>query len=470
MLVIISDLHLTDGTSGETINAGAFRIFRNRLCDLAYDASYRSNGDYRPIKQLDLVLLGDILDLIRSTRWSAPRLGEKGYVKPWHDPHSEAVINKISSINQAILENNASALRVLRTLDDGKTITIPPAHKDKPADVPWRTDHPDRVPVKINIHYMVGNHDWFYHLPGSAYDDIRQTVIDAMGLANPANTPFPHDLKELPPLQSIFRRHKVFARHGDIFDPFNYQPNKGRNASSLGDAIVTELINHFPVVVTQEMGRSLPTAFIDGLKEIDNVRPNLLVPVWLSSLMRRCYVEGREAKAVQNIWNKLADDFLNLDFVRAQDTYNPFDQVDKLQLTLKFSRSLSFQMLSEVMGWVTSEGSLTTWVSSQIRGKDYYSNVLNEDAYQDRSAQYIVYGHSHHHQIVPLDVLRWRGRPFNQMYVNSGTWRKVHEITKFETDEEEFIGHHVMTYLAFFKDDERRSRPFEAWSGALGVA
>jgi len=27
MLVIISDLHLTDGTSGETIAAGAFQIF-----------------------------------------------------------------------------------------------------------------------------------------------------------------------------------------------------------------------------------------------------------------------------------------------------------------------------------------------------------------------------------------------------------------------------------------------------------
>jgi hypothetical protein len=28
----------------------------------------------------------------------------------------------------------------------------------------------------------------------------------------------------------------------------------------------------------------------------------------------------------------------------------------------------------------------------------------------------------------------------------------------------------VMTYLAFFKDDERLGRPFEAWSGSLGVA
>ncbi|MDA2927107.1 hypothetical protein MYX78_07730 [Acidobacteria bacterium AH-259-G07] len=55
MLVIISDLHLTDGTSGETIRAGAFRAFRERLRDLAYDASWRADGKYKPIKELDLV-------------------------------------------------------------------------------------------------------------------------------------------------------------------------------------------------------------------------------------------------------------------------------------------------------------------------------------------------------------------------------------------------------------------------------
>jgi hypothetical protein len=69
MLVIISDLHLTDGTSGETIKAGAFKTFRESFRDLAYDASWRSDDKYEPIQCMDLVLLGDILDVIRSTRW-----------------------------------------------------------------------------------------------------------------------------------------------------------------------------------------------------------------------------------------------------------------------------------------------------------------------------------------------------------------------------------------------------------------
>ena len=57
MLVIISDLHLTDGTSGATISAGAFEVFAERLQDLACAASYRADGSYRPIEQLDVLLL-----------------------------------------------------------------------------------------------------------------------------------------------------------------------------------------------------------------------------------------------------------------------------------------------------------------------------------------------------------------------------------------------------------------------------
>ena len=42
----------------------------------------------------------------------------------------------------------------------------------------------DDQPVLVRTHYMVGNHDWFYHLPGEAYDALRQKLVDQMGLAN----------------------------------------------------------------------------------------------------------------------------------------------------------------------------------------------------------------------------------------------------------------------------------------------
>jgi len=52
MLVIISDLHLTDGTSGETIRAGAFRAFRESLRELAWPVLSESRHQWQKLRNL----------------------------------------------------------------------------------------------------------------------------------------------------------------------------------------------------------------------------------------------------------------------------------------------------------------------------------------------------------------------------------------------------------------------------------
>lgn len=463
MLVIISDLHLTDGSSGETIKEGAFRVFRTRLRELAYDASWRTNGLYKPIESLDVLLLGDILDVIRSTQWLTAKGGGLGYVRPWDDPASPAFIDKVRSINEAILKHNRASLAILKNLDNGQTITLPPATRSgQAANVDWEPDSPERAPVKVRLHYLVGNHDWFYHLKGPDYDQIRQQIIDAMGLSNAAQEPFPHDPAESPTLQSLFEQHRIFARHGDIYDSYNYEGN--RDASSLGDAVVVDLLNRFSVEVREQLGHDLPPECIDGLKEIDNVRPTLIAPVWVNNVLLRTCRDLRLIAEVKRVWDHLADDFINLPFVRARDMKsNLFDDVDKLEWALKFSKGVSPQFASRLVTWI-KEKLLHSYST-------YYENALAEPAFQDRTARFIVHGHTHHHEIVPLDIYRsnLRGRFVNQMYINSGTWRVIHELAKAKPMEQEFLGYHVMTYVAFFKADERRGRPFESWSGGLAM-
>ncbi len=459
MLVIVSDLHLTDGTSGKTIDSSAFRIFRQRLCDLAYDASYQKNGVYRPIESVDLILLGDILDPIRSTKWLRKENGKVESIRPWHDSQSPEFINKIGLISRAIIKRNADSLAVLKGLNDGKTITIPPAQNGKPANVAWNTDSPDRVPVAVNIHYMVGNHDWFYHLPGKEYDEIRQTVIDAIGLVPPAANVFPHSPAESSVLTEIMRQHKVFARHGDVFDAINFEQN--RNISSIGDVIVVELLNRFPELVTEQLGQKLPRLFTFGLRELDNVRPNIIVPLWINNLLRlTCSDQPALVKEVHGLWNDLVNQFFKLDFVKQHDTYNPFDEINKLQSTLRFSEDISFESLGQLVKkffpWLGDEGS-------------YAKNALQEESIQNRTAQFVVYGHTHRTEIVPLDSIEVRGQSLDQIYFNSGTWRRVHELARLIPNKETFVSHNVMTYLAFFKRNERKGRPFEYWSGALGI-
>ena len=223
MLVIISDLHLKDGTSGTSITPDAFRIFAERLRSMAYRASWRTDGNYRPIEVIDLVLLGDIFDHILSSRWHDTTAGESDYVRPWHDPQSPALIAKIGEITRGALTYNADSFQILKSISQGEAISLPPATANgQPAD-----DSVARVPVSVRIHQMVGNHDWYFHLPGEAYDAIRREVIETLGLVNPSS-PFPHDPTESHLLMDAFRQHHVFARHGDIFDKLNYNPEAGQ--------------------------------------------------------------------------------------------------------------------------------------------------------------------------------------------------------------------------------------------------
>jgi UDP-2,3-diacylglucosamine pyrophosphatase LpxH len=443
MLVIISDLHLTDGSSGQTIRKGAFEAFRERLRDMAYDASCRLDNKYRPIERIDLVLLGDILDVIRSSKWC-----DSG-ARPWTPQHPNFATT-VASINDLILERNQDSLAFLRSLHDPAYMSVPRATPDGQSLTTSRGGSSEqRQPVQIRIWYLVGNHDWFYHLRGDAFDEIRKSVVEAVGLENDPSLPFPHDPAESPAIVEAYREHAVFARHGDIFDRSNFDGD--RDKSSLGDAIVIELVDRFPAEVKRRLGAVLPQDCITGLEEIDNVRPLIIIPAWIDGLLRKT-CNPQQQQAVKQVWDELAREFLRLDFVRQHR--NP------IHIGLKLSIKSSIGLLSRMLLWGAAR---MNW------GKDvpFYPNALNEPAFRDGSARFVVYGHTHRYEIVPLRSESTSAGLLEQIYINSGTWRPVHELAQFKPAEEQFVGYHVMTYIAFFRDGERNGRSFETWSGAL---
>jgi UDP-2,3-diacylglucosamine pyrophosphatase LpxH len=449
MLVIISDLHLTDGTSGETIKSGAFKTFQERLRDLAYDASWRSDDEYRPLEGIDLVLLGDILDVIRSTRWfNAP-----SDVRPWGRQDDPRFSEMVTQITKEIIANNKDSLAALKSLHDPIAMNIPPATPEgRVALVSRDLNARERVSVPVRIHYLVGNHDWFYHLEGAAFDEIRKLIVEARGLENSASAPFPHDPAESPLLQKLYREHSVFARHGDIFDSSNFEQN--RDASSMGDAIVIELLDRFGVEVRNRLRGQLPDECESGLKEIDNVRPLSIIPIWVDGLISRtCTPEL--AHEIKQIWNEVVYQFLAIDFVRSR----PFASSALLKLGFEISSEVPLAGLSDVAAWFTAKFG--------GHAASFYPYALHEAAFTQEWVKFIVYGHTHHYEIVPLQSLQQGNRSVDQIYINSGTWRPVHELAQFHPGQKHFVGYHVMTFLSFFKNNERKGRAFESWSGAL---
>jgi hypothetical protein len=55
------------------------------------------------------------------------------------------------------------------------------------------------------------------------------------------------------------------------------------------------------------------------------------------------------------------------------------------------------------------------------------------------------------------------------MYINSGTWHPLHELGKVDPRKRSFIMHKTMSYLGFYRSDERKGRTFETWSGTLDL-
>jgi UDP-2,3-diacylglucosamine pyrophosphatase LpxH len=477
MLVFISDLHLTDGTTCETISPDAFALFVEDLEWMASQACRRRYDDgssgWEPLQRVDLILLGDILDALRTDSWYE---GEDG-LRPWTpemadaDTRAEAhaqLAKRVADITRAIVTRNQQGLDCFRQLArDGIRV----ASGDGEITIPFK------------IWYLPGNHDWFYNVGLPEYHAARQLLVDAIGLAHPANQPFPHTLEEAPAeLREVFAQHKVFAQHGDLYDAENYQldlevdddrPGFGRRAhSSIGDVFVIELLNGLPQEIRDrldKLGDPLANqgAFLKALEEIDNVRPTLAIPQWLAALLQRYEThdpaqrerEKARRKAVHDALGSRLETLLAEPFVKRLDKPWRRDTIDQLQTGKLLNSLLPLSAMSKISRWAEVFDRPLTY-------RDYAKARLQEIQREasENQAEIIVFGHTHHPEVVPLDLDQTRG----WVYINTGTWRRVHERCAAEERQLEFLSFHVMSFAAVYQGSERGGRPYETWTGTLG--
>ena len=415
MLVFISDLHLTDGHSGETIKDGAFKKFTQYLEDLVITAGATT---------VEIVLLGDIFDVIRSDYWL------NSYIRPWSKPDDKdgdqkGVKDYTLEVVNRICENQVN-IDSMKHLKDFKA----KMNKEK---------------IDISYTYIIGNHDWLIN----RYSETRVQIAEFVGMNDPKKY---NDSKFL--LEEFWSDYSVFARHGDIYDKFNYDDD--RDASSLGDAIVIDLINKFPEAVENKLGSATAPELITKLREIDNVRPLIDIPKWIEGICRTTTPEI--AKKVKKVWDELAEEFLNIDFVKDHDSLYPFDMVDFLEAGLKISKYVSF---SDVAG-------IPTKMIQNFRRAKYDEEAFNERHMREMQANFVIYGHTHKHKVQALDQVPKGNEVFEKRYINTGTWRRVHEMATFDTKNMEFSSWDVMTFVAFYLKEERKERKFEVWNGVLG--
>jgi UDP-2,3-diacylglucosamine pyrophosphatase LpxH len=251
-------------------------------------------------------------------------------------------------------------------------------------------------------------------------------------------------------------QHRVLARHGDVFDPLAFGDD--RDAASLSDVIVIELIARFLQHVESELADQMSATTWTALCEIDQVRPILLVPAYLESVLERTATPVIRNR-IKRMWDYMVEQLLHLEIVRRHSAASPVDLLDGLAAALKFGRRDSQSWISRTLSFVASlRGATST---------SYAAHALAEADFRNRRARHIVYGHTHQHEIVPLDASHADGYVLNQTYFNAGTWRRCYAPTQMAAGTHELVASDAFTLLAFYQGDERSGRTHETWSATL---
>ncbi len=451
MLVFISDLHFVDGTAGE--HNPPTKAFEYFFDDLVSISSKESNQ----IKEIKIVLLGDIFDLLRTEKWFP--FGENE--RPW-GLEEAAIENHANEILDAILKKNGQTFQAIR--DGVKGL------KDRCQQfVQCRLESAPR------LFYIPGNHDRLIN----KYSSLRVEVCKCLGIPrqqhNPAD-PFPH-VYGLDTPDDL--RYGVFARHGHEFDKFNYE---GGNSFAeidylrvpIGDPITTELVAALPFTLRKNLKKEAGSIWPDlsnqqiedeiakaykNFQEIENVRPLSAVIEWLLyQVQQNRYLK----EVIEDTVAEVIDSFENLDFVKLwyerHDKWTDWrDEADKIQAALFLLRNFKLYRTEKLWELL-------------FKAKDYFvKDDLLEAAPQEylhlpNDIRYVVYGHTHDPLVVPLRTISGPPAPLEQIYLNTGTWRGRHWKA---TQDNSFISWKNMTYVIFYREDERKVREadFETWTG-----
>jgi hypothetical protein len=426
MLIFFSDVHLTDGSGSDTINEEAFDRFADQVVDLVRRRSPH---------ELRLVLLGDGLDLVRSNAWLDP-----SGVRPWTDPGGEQ--------EQVVLE-------ILRRIFRANHWAI-----DHLLDIPARIALSGHMPTgPIRLDYVLGNHDWLIN----RYESARRMVADRLRLDEAyVRDGFPFVFRSPP------EAYDVVARHGDVHDPINFAERGGQDVSSLGDAIIVELLNRFPLEVGKELGSDAEAReAVRRLREIDNVRPMTHLATWvLETVSELGKGDPRFLAAVDRAMERVVDDFRRDPAVRRLAV----DQLSWLE------RWYLWALLGDIRRRKCNV--LDSWprlVDRLVRGwrllwnkpmSQYAARALDERGTDGRPPRFVVYGHSHRSESVPLGPVSPDGA--DRFYLNTGTWRTVWQMAETGGAEDHFASWKEMAYVVLYAPEEARGRhEFEVWTGGL---
>jgi UDP-2,3-diacylglucosamine pyrophosphatase LpxH len=425
MLVLISDLHLTEERTARNVSAEAFGVMVSLVLDTA-----RKRG----AKELNLVLLGDILDLVRTDYWHRNVPADR---RPWG--------GRLDSRTAMNTDSAAVEAQFAQVLSD--IIASPAARRLVTAMGELAAG-----PVPFRATYVVGNHDRvLWNFPA-----LQRQVQ----LGFPQITSIRHSLEST--------EYAVLARHGHEWDVNTHgwqfrervlRPGpavdrfapEAYEVMAIGEVITAELMSGL-IHHVREGGAS--ETVVEQLLDVNNLRPLPDVFEWLE-----WFGEGRgqaHQKILYEALRQALDGVLESSLAREwdrlrRDVIVSADLVDRLQQARDILLAANF---SSFRGRVAAFRRLQQ-VFARIFGEEedrLLKGAWSEEAFQARNEakgiQRMIYGHTHRPRHDYLSGYR-DGRV--KMYVNTGTYLPL--ITR-AADQRSFASSIQMTLVYLYREDE----------------
>lgn len=465
MLIIISDLHLLDETSGRhNPSFGAFEhVFLPHIVALA-----KSKG----AQEIKLLLLGDTFDFLRTEHWFSVDLadrpwGSRGLLDvpvPRPESETEACTHRIlgrfperggkeSLPTDTILYQNWEAIEFIRDFGE-------------------RMRQELRRELPVEVIFIPGNHDRICNLYPSLRDAVHQMLGTSLAEGAVLREPdgrwwFRDDYCD--------EAHGVFARHGHQFDLWNYGGGTdftrlGHIRTSVGEPLGVEFAAKLPYRLRQFQREGVPVSdvLIEEMKELGLVRPFTHALQWLYYRFKNTK-ENDVRHALDTSFREVFSELLSIEFMRRWRA--PNTNVDTLV------RALS----SRWFGWfpktlvksLDAEAILPFFAGIGPNPGEADLDVHLQAAYQEtiwrenKHINYIVYGHTHFPMQRPLDS----SYGHDVVYINSGSWRQNIVRTMGPDKDHDFMKFGQIAYTIFYRGDEdlEEKQPgtvsYESWVG-----
>ena len=286
--------------------------------------------------------------------------------------------------------------------------------------------------------------------------DLRARVIDFLGLdlgrdqAHDENQRF-HNAWYDP-------GHGAFIRHGHEWDVYSFEgdPNKPEDYDNIpmSDLITTELFARLTYEASVLQGAAgappeLVANFNYKLQQIDNVRPVSSLVKWLAFH----FDSAQERQLLSTCIERAVNNFNNQEYVKwwlssegHDKVWNPLDEADRIEFLLEGLKHLQI-----------GKAKLALSVYDKVANYDPYERFVERASKEpilnqaDSPIRYIVYGHTHEATHVPLGMLG--DGPNRRMvhYINTGSLRPTHTVTR---DGKDFFLSESLDFAIFYQADE----------------